>query len=101
MKTIHTGGFPACIRAGGDSIWVGSQYTDDIYRIDPQTNAVTPVRIGKASSVCVDPHDDGVWVSNEADGSVSKVDPETNKVVGNVKAGAAPADGVRGPDGLE
>jgi virginiamycin B lyase len=40
-------------------------------------------------------------VSNEKDGSVSKVNPETNKVVANLKAGAAPADGVRGPDGLE
>jgi virginiamycin B lyase len=35
------------------------------------------------------------------DGSVSRLDPATNKVVANVKAGAAPADGVRGPDRLE
>ena len=40
-------------------------------------------------------------MSNEKNGSVSKVNPETNKVVVNLKAGAAPADGVRGPDGLE
>ena len=62
---------------------------------------MTGITIGKNGSVCVDPHDDGVWVSNEANGSVSKVDPATNKVVANVKAGSAPADGVRGPDGLE
>src|SRR5206468_2285392 len=101
VMTIHTGGFPACIRAALGSVWVGSQGTDQVYRIDPQTNTVTPITIGKGGSVCVDPHDDGVWVSNEADGSVSKVDPQTNRVVGTVKAGAAPADCVRGPDGLE
>jgi YVTN family beta-propeller protein len=101
VKTIHTGGFPACIRTGLGSVWVGSQSTDQIYRIDPEQNAVTPITIGKGGSVCVDPHEDGVWVSNEVDGSVSKVDPKTNKVVANVKAGTAPADGVRAPDGLE
>jgi YVTN family beta-propeller protein len=62
---------------------------------------VTPITIAKGGSVCVDVHDDGVWVSNENDGSVTKLDPATNAVVGTVKVGRAPADGVRGPDGLE
>ena len=62
---------------------------------------MTPISIGKGGSVCIDVHDDGVWVSNEADGSVSKLDPATNRVVSTVKAGTAPVDGARGPDGLE
>jgi YVTN family beta-propeller protein len=71
-------------------VWVGSQGSDQIYRIDPETNAVTPITIGKGGSVCVDPHDDGVWVSNEVAGSVSKLDPKTDRVLGTVKAGSAP-----------
>jgi YVTN family beta-propeller protein len=101
VRTIRTSGNPACIRTGAGSVWVGSQGTDQIFRIDPQTNRVTPITIGKGGSVCVDVHDDGVWVSNEVDGSVSRVDPATNRVVANVRVGPAPADGVRGPDGLE
>ena len=65
-----------CIRAGAGSIWVAVQSGNDIYRIDPATNRVTAIPIGKYSELCVDPHDDGVWVSNDIDGSVSRVDPD-------------------------
>jgi DNA-binding beta-propeller fold protein YncE len=34
-------------------------------------------------------------------GSVRKLDPATNRIVSTVKAGTAPVDGARGPDGLE
>jgi YVTN family beta-propeller protein len=101
VKTIRTGGSPTCVRAGAGSIWVGSQGTDDVYRIDPATNAVTPIAVGKGDEVCVDPHDDGVWVSNGVDNSVSRIDPATSAVAATTPVGLAPADGVRGPDGLE
>ena len=81
MKTITTRGNPACIRAGAGAIWVGSQGTDDVYRIDPATNKVTTVHIGKGGELCVDPEDNGVWVVNSVDNSVSRLDPATNEVV--------------------
>ena len=59
------------------------------------------MHVGKGDELCVDPHDDGVWVSNGVDNSVSRIDPETNTVAATTAVGAAPADGVRGPDGLE
>ena len=101
MKTIRTGGSPPCVRVGLGSVWVGSQTGSKIFRINPATNAVTPIRIGKHGSLCVDVHRDGVFVSNTADDSVTKLDPATNTIVSTVKVGQGPADGERGPDGLE
>ena len=49
----------------------------------------------------MDPHDDGVWVSDNTANSVTRIDPTTGVVVATTGVGAAPADGVRGPDGLE
>ena len=96
-----TAGNPTCIRAGAGAIWVASQNTDDIYRIDPATNAVTTVHIGHGSELCVDVHDDGVWVSDDVAGTVTRIDPKTYAIVATTKVGRGPADGARGPDGLE
>jgi len=100
-KRIQLAATVTCIRAGAGAIWVGSQHGDDVYRIDPATNAVTPVHVGNGGEVCVDPHDDGVWVSDNVANSVTRVDPASGRVVATVKVGTAPADGARGPDGLE
>ena len=61
MKRIQTAATLTCIRAGAGAIWVGSQYGDDVYRINPATNAVAVIHVGRGGEVCVDPHDDGVW----------------------------------------
>ena len=45
-------------------------------------------------------HDDGVWVSDDQAGTVTHLDP-SGKIVATVKVGTGPADGTRGPDGLE
>ena len=99
MKTIHTGGSPACIRAGDGTIWVGSQNGDFIYRINQATNKVTPIKIGHLSELCVDVEPDAVWVSDDAFNSVTRVDPKTNTIVATIKVDGSPADGARGPDG--
>jgi streptogramin lyase len=61
----------------------------------------TPLRIGEGSSICVDPHDDGVWVSDDVAGAITRLDARTGAIVATTQVGGAPADGARGPDGLE
>jgi streptogramin lyase len=101
VRTIRTGGTPACIRTGFGAVWVGSQGGDFIFRIDPATNRVTRVRVGHNGELCVDVNRTGVWVSDSAHRSVTRLDPRTNTVVATVPVPGSPADGVRGPDGLE
>ena len=100
-KTIRTGGAPTCVRIGLGSVWVGSQKGTKIFRINPKTNSVKRITIGKEGPLSVDVHADGVFVSNLNDASVTKLDPATNSIVGTVTVGKSPADGKRGPDGLE
>ena len=101
VKRIQTTATLTCIRAGAGAIWVGSQYGDDVYRINPATNAVAVIHVGRGGEVCVDPHDDGVWVSHNNARSVTRLDATTGVIVATTKVGTSPSDGVRGPDGLE
>jgi DNA-binding beta-propeller fold protein YncE len=101
VRTMRTGGTPACIRTGYGSVWVGSQGGDFVFRIDPATNRVTRVRVGHDGELCVDVNRTGVWVSDSAHHSVTRLDPRTNRAVATVPVPGSPADGVRGPDGLE
>ena len=100
-STVQTTATLTCIRAGADAIWVGAQYGDDVYRIDPATNVATAIHVGHGGELCVDPHPDGVWVSDNNAGSVTRIDPATGQIVATVTVGASPSDGVRGSDGLE
>ena len=61
----------------------------------------TTVHIGHGSELCVDAHDDGVWISEDVAGTVTRIDPKTYAIVATTKVGKGPADGARGPDGLE
>jgi virginiamycin B lyase len=101
VQTIKVGGDPTCIRPGAGALWVGTQTTDDVYRIDPATNAVQTIPVGHGGEICADPNADGVWVANNLADSVSRLDPDTGAVTLTVRVPAKPTDLVRGPDGLE
>ena len=84
----------------GDALRSRSQGGDDIFRIDPATNALTPVHVGQGGSTCLVAQDDAVWVSNDNSGTVTRIDPATNQIAAVIRVGNGPADGAVGPDGL-
>lgn len=76
--------------AGAGSIWVASQATGGIARIDPKTNAVI-------ATIAVDPNSfylafgfGALWAVSSTEQSLQRIDPRTNAVVGKVKLGRQP-----------
>jgi streptogramin lyase len=76
--------------AGAGSIWVPSEATGKIARIDPATNMVV-------ASVDADPDSfylafgfDALWAVSSTERSLQKIDPKTNKVVGKIGLGNEP-----------
>jgi streptogramin lyase len=100
VKTIALAGAPACIRAAGGYVWTGIENSSFVYRIDPKTNVATKLEVGNDSELCIDAHDDGIWISDDTVGTVTHLDL-SGKIVATIKVGTRPADGTRGPDGLE
>jgi YVTN family beta-propeller protein len=93
------------IAAAGGALWV-SQYgparpghegefggifdPGSVWRIDPETGAVTArIEVG-AGAVSVAGTTDAVWVANYLDDTVSRMDPATNLVVATIPVGAGP-----------
>ena len=82
------------------SVWVGSNGNQEIYRIDPTTNHVTAVSVGRDSPTWIEATDTAVWAASGPTNSVVRIDPATNRVVTVVPVGTFPVDGVVGPDGF-
>ncbi len=86
--TVSIPGTPGGIAAGLGSIWVASLSTGVLYRIDPESNAVSgSVRYragGGGGNGVEDPVAVGggaVWVASEADDRLVKIDPAGMRVV--------------------
>ena len=100
MATIHTGGQPGGLRFAAGSVWVGSNRGQEIYRIDPATNRVTTVQVGRDSPTWLEATDTAVWAASGPTNTVVRLDPATNRVTADIPVGTFPVDGVVGPDGL-
>jgi streptogramin lyase len=84
--------------SGAGSIWVASDKTGVVARIDPATNtiiasvkvdpatnaAITTTKLGKAPGFLA-AGVGGVWVQEQGDGTVARIDPATGAVTGRVK----------------
>jgi YVTN family beta-propeller protein len=98
VKTIRVAGSPTCIRAGAGAIWVGSQSTDDVFRIagtvtriDPATGAiVATTKVGARPSDGTRGPDGLEWIPNLGDGTITRIDPATDKVVDTIPVVAGP-----------
>jgi hypothetical protein len=100
VKTITTGGAPACVRIAGGSAWVGSE-TGDIFRIGPATDASQAIRVGHTSELCVDAQQDGIWVVENLDDQVTVLDPGTHKATRTTELPTRPTDAIRGSEGYD
>ena len=63
----------------GTNIWVADTFTNVVYKIDPNTNNVITVDIGR-SSYGVGFDGTNIWATSSGSNSVSKIDPNTNNV---------------------
>ena len=91
---------PAGLAFAGGAVWVGTLFSDSVYRIDPATNRTTRVTIGSNGPVWFSGAGDTLWVSNGQDGTASRIDVSSDKVVATAKTGMQPVDGTLAPDGL-
>ncbi|WP_410210178.1 hypothetical protein [Aquirhabdus sp.] len=78
------------VAAGAGSIWVVSDVSGVLSRIDPQSNTVIAQIAIAPFSYNVAFGNDALWVSNPKQGSVQRVDPNTNQVVATILVGAIP-----------
>lgn len=78
------------IAAGAGSVWVLSDSTGVLSRVDPSTNAVTSRIPVLASSYAADFGFGSVWITNTAASSVQRIDPATNTVVATIAVGPTP-----------
>ena len=84
------------IAAGEDAVWVLSDKSGILTRIDPITNRVTDEMKVKPNSFAAMAGFGSIWISNtgaEGDtkpGSVQRIDPKTNRVIATIAVGNAP-----------
>ncbi len=90
----------AAVSAHG-AVWVTSPESDAVYRIDPETDAITQtITVGSGPSA-ITSADRDIWVANTLDGTVSRIDPASavDRVVQKIKVGAEPT-GITAGDGM-
>ncbi|HEX3453620.1 MAG TPA: hypothetical protein VHS03_03275 [Gaiellaceae bacterium] len=71
-----------------------------MFRIDPATNAVTTIQVGRQSPDSPAVSADAVWVADRLDNAVTRIDPATNQVVATVVVGLHPANPAIAPNGV-
>jgi YVTN family beta-propeller protein len=78
------------LAAGMDAVWVLSDSTGVLSRIDPGTNQIVAEIKVKANSFCAAVGFDAVWVTNTKDGSVQRINPKSNQVEAAIPVGPQP-----------
>src|SRR6185312_17419979 len=80
--TIDLGSVPSAIAAGAGAVWVTSEESGTVYRIEPRTRTVVAaIGVGNGP-IGVAVGAGAVWVANRRDATVSRIDPATDTVTG-------------------
>lgn len=88
------------VAAGAGSVWVLSDSTGVLSRIDAATNTISDRIPVLPSSYAADFGFGSVWITNTAASSVQRIDPTTNKVVATIAVGPTPRFLVVGEGGV-
>ncbi len=78
------------LAAGDGSIWLLSESSGILLRIDPRKMTVQKKIKVKPYSYCAVFNNHSIWVSNFADNSVQKIDTRTNFVTATIPVGSKP-----------
>ena len=99
-KRVAVGGHPVAIATGADGVWVASEESGTVARIDPDTGeALDAIAVGNGPTAMAVGLG-AVWTANRDDGTVSRIDPTASRVTNTVPAGQAPAALAIGRDAL-
>jgi DNA-binding beta-propeller fold protein YncE len=83
--------YPVALTAGKRAVWV-SDWRGQVWRINPDTGAVTQTTLVGGGLVAMCATDGSLLAANNADGTVVRIDPEDGRVVGLIPIGHAPTD---------
>jgi streptogramin lyase len=89
-----------CIAAGGGSIWLTTNTTATLSRIEPKTNSVIASIAVPSGSFCPVFADGFLWITSTEHSMLTKVDPATNRVVETVNVGKNPRFATAGADSV-
>ncbi len=78
------------LAAGDGSIWLLSDSTGVLMRIDPANNSIQKKIAVKPHSYCAAFGYDAIWITNYATNSVQRIDPKTNTVTATIPVGKKP-----------
>jgi DNA-binding SARP family transcriptional activator len=84
-------GLPLALTVGERAVWV-SDVQGQIWRINPDTAAVTQTTSVGIGLLGLCAADGAVWATVNAEGTVARIDPGGGQVVGHVTVGHAPTD---------
>jgi YVTN family beta-propeller protein len=99
-STIPVGTPTAGLAFVDGDVWVGTTGTsEDIFRIDSSTQAVTRVPVAEPGPAWFSSRGDELWVATLRN-NVLRIDPSTNQVAARVAVGLGPKDGVLDSRGL-
>ena len=79
-----------CVAVGADSVWLATNRTGILSRIEPKTNVVIASITIPSGSFCPVFADGFVWVTSTEPSVLAKIDPETNKTVAEISVGKNP-----------
>ncbi len=79
-----------CIAIGAESIWLATDKSGILSRIDPRKNSVAATIAIPSGSFCPVFADGFVWVTSTEHSVLAKVDPGTNHVVAEIAVGKNP-----------
>ena len=89
VKAVRLAGHPTGLAGGFGSEWVTSTTTDQLFRVDWNTAAVTPISVGsQPEGIAVGAG--AVWVADSGEGTVDRVSPQSNTVVASIAVGTGP-----------
>ena len=86
---------------GAGSLWLLSDSSGLLSRIDAKTNAIKAHIKVKSQSYCATFGYEAVWITNTHEaGSVQRIDPETNMLVTTIRVGSLPRFVAAGEGGI-
>ena len=91
---------PTALAAGAGALWVASEESGTVTRVDPRTGSVvSPIAVGSGPSALA-VGAGAVWVVNQHAGTLSRIDPATDEVSGTVRVGGDPTTVAVGKSGV-
>ena len=81
------------IDPANNNAWVSNEPKNSVSRLDPKSNAVTTVAVGKEPCSGLAADFDSLWVPNCGDKAISRVDLKTSEITATIRTGIGQSEG--------